>query len=62
MENINVKIPKGTVVKIEGFPFQLTSSLDLKVSDKVLKLEGHTLLSDEYLKNMVQANGKVSRG
>lgn len=59
MENINIKIPKGTIVKIEGFPFQLTSSLKLKVDDKVLKVEGHTLLSDSYLRNMV--NHEVPR-
>ena len=52
MENINIKIPKGSIVKIEGFPFQLTSSLELKVSDKVLKVEKHTLMADNYLKTV----------
>lgn len=61
MEDINVKIPKGTVVKIEGFPFQLTSSLELKVSDNILKIEKHTLMADTYLKK-VGGGREVYRG
>jgi hypothetical protein len=61
MENINVKIPKGTVVKIEGFLFQLTTSLELKVSDKILKVEGHTLLNEQSLNAYDRCNAKIHR-
>jgi len=46
MEKINLKILKGTIVKIEGYPFQLTSSLEIPVCNSLLKLEGHTLIKD----------------
>jgi len=46
MGDIAIKILKGTVIEIEGYAFQLTSSLKLPVNDKILKIEGHTLIDD----------------
>ncbi len=47
-KDITIKVPKGTIVKVEGHPVKLKESLYIKqVDDETFKLDTHTVMDLE---------------
>ena len=47
-EKYTIKIPKGTIIKIEGHPVKLKESLYIEqVDDNVFKIEDHFVMDPE---------------
>ncbi len=47
-KDLTIKVPKGTIVKIEGHPVKLKESLYIKqVDDDTFKLDDHTVMDME---------------
>ena len=46
--DLTIKVPKGTIVKVEGHPVKLKESLYIKqVDDEIFKLDAHTVMDLE---------------
>ena len=44
-KELTIKVPKGTIVKIEGHPVKLKESLYIKqVDNETFKLDAHTVM------------------
>ncbi len=47
-KDLTIKVPKGTIVKVEGHPVKLRESLYIKqVDDETFKLDAHTVMDME---------------
>ncbi len=47
-KDLTIKVPKGTIVKVEGHPVKLKESLYIKqVDDVTFKLDTHTVMDLE---------------
>lgn len=47
-KDLTIKVPKGTIVKIEGHPVKLKESLYIKqVDDAIFKLDDHVVMDLE---------------
>jgi len=47
-KDLTIKVPKGTIVKVEGHPVKLKESLYIKqVDDETFRLDDHTVMDME---------------
>ena len=47
-KDLTIKVPRGTIVKVEGHPVKLKESLYIKqVDDDVFKLDNHVVMDLE---------------
>jgi hypothetical protein len=47
-KDLTIKVPKGTIVKVEGHPVKLKESLYIKqVDDAIFKLDDHVVMDSE---------------
>jgi len=47
-KEFTIKVPKGTIIKVEGHPVRLKESLYIKqVDEETFKIENHTVMDME---------------